>query len=165
MTRGGKTNLFSARAHRVALLSDTVLGAPNEMDVAEAEELLRAADIDPQDLKARFHARFDNLAKAHAAKGQRVPPLLKQALADFRPGVSDSRAEREWVREAQISIRLLLKQAKQLPQLLAKLPSLTVSTAYRNKKELSEQDRKLLDDVAKDLSRRGNNGKRGKNKA
>jgi hypothetical protein len=154
MTRNQKTDRFNARAQRVALLSDRVFGAPNEMDVVEAVDLLRAADIDPEELRARFHARFDGLAKEHAAKGQRVPPLLKQALADFRPGVSNSRAERELLREAQTSIRHLLKQVKQLPQLLAKLPSLTLAAAYRSKKELSEQDRKLLDEVAEVLQRR-----------
>ena len=154
MTRNQKTDLFDARAQRVARLSDKVFGAPNEMDVVEADDLLRAADIDPEELKARFHARFDGLAKAYAAKGQRVPPLLRQALADFRPGVSHSRAERELLREAQTSIRHLLKRAKQLPQLLAKLPSLTLAAAYRGKKELSERDKKLLDEVAEDLQRR-----------
>jgi hypothetical protein len=154
MTRNQKTDLFNRRAQRVALLSDKVFGAPNEMDVIEAEDLLRAADIDPEELKALFHTRFDGLAKAYAAKGQRVPPLLRQALADFRPGVSHSRAERELLREAQTSIRHLLKQAKQLPQLLARLPSLTLAAAYRSKKELSEQDRKLLDEVVEGLQRR-----------
>jgi hypothetical protein len=160
MTRDEKTDLFTARAQRVALLSDKVFGAPNEMDAVEAEELLRAANIDPQELKERFHARFDALAKKYAAKGQRVPPLLKQALADFRPGLSHSRAERELAREAQTSIRQLLKQAKQLPQRLANLPSLTLAAAYRNKKELSEQDKKLLDEVAEDLQSRGTDRKR-----
>jgi hypothetical protein len=155
MTRNQKTDLFDARAQRVAVLSDKVSGAPNEMDVVEAEDLLRAADIDPEELKARFHARFDGLAKTYAAKGQRVPPLLKQALADFRSGVSHSRAERELLREAQTSIRHLLKQVKQLPQLLAKLPSPRLAAAYRSKKELSEQDKKLLDEVVEDLQRRG----------
>jgi hypothetical protein len=155
MTRNQKTDLFNARAQRVALLSDKVFGAPNEMDVVEAEDLLRAADIDPGELRARLHARFDGLAKAYAAKGQRVPPLLKQALADLRPGVSHSRAERELLREAQTSICHLLKQANQLPQLLLKLPSPTLAAAYRSKKELSEQDKKLLDEVAEDLQRRG----------
>jgi hypothetical protein len=155
MNRNQKTDPFHARAQRVALLSDKVFGAPKEMNAAEAEELLRAADIDLTELRARFHARFDALAKTHAAKGQRVPPLLKRALADFRPGLAHSRAERELLREAQTSIRLLLRQAKQLPQLLAKLPSLTLAAAYRKKKELSEQDRKLLDEVAEDLERRG----------
>ena len=127
----------------------------------EAEELLRAANIDPQELKARFHRRFDNLAKAYAAKGQRVPPLLKQALADLRPGVSHSRTERELLREAQTAVRHLLKQAKQLPQLLAKVPNLTLAAAYRSKKNLSERDRRLLDEVVQRLESRKKNVKRG----
>ena len=78
---------FVARANRVAILSDKILGGPEEIEIAEAVELLLATGIDSQELKARFHQRFDDLAKKYAAKGQRVPPLLKQALADFREGI------------------------------------------------------------------------------
>jgi hypothetical protein len=160
MTEHEKTNLFSAKANRLALLSDRILGAPEEIDAAEANELLREASIDPQELKARFHRRFDNLAKEYAARGKRVPPLLKQALADLRPGVSQSRTERELLREAQTTVRHLLMQAKQLPQLLAQIPNLTLAAAYRSKKELSDRDKRLLDEVAQQIARRNKNGKR-----
>jgi hypothetical protein len=161
MTEREKTDLFTTEAARLALLSDRILGDPKEIDAAEAEELLLAANVDATELKARFHRRFDNLAKAYAAKGQRVPPLLKQALADLRPGLSHSRAERELLREAQTAVRHLLKQAKQLPQLLTKIPNLTLAAAYRNKKELSEHDKKLLDDVARNIENRKKNVKPG----
>jgi hypothetical protein len=154
MTEREKSDLFATKARSLVLLSDRILGDPKEIDAVEAEDLLRAANIDPRELKARFHRRFDKLAKEYAAKGQRVPPLLKQALADLRPGVSHSRTERELLREAQTAVRHLLKQAKQLPQLLAKTPNLALTAAYRNKKELSEHDKKLLDDVARNLESR-----------
>jgi hypothetical protein len=155
-----KPDLFVAKANRLALLSDRILGDPKEIDAAEAKELLREANIDPVELKARFHRRFDTLAKAYAAQGQRVPPLLKQALADLRPGVSHSRTERELLREAQTAVRHLLKQAKQLPQLLAKIPNLTLAAAYRSKEELSDRDKKLLDEVRQQIATRKKNVKR-----
>jgi len=161
MTEHEKSDLFATRANRLALLSDRILGDPEEIDAAEAKELLREADIDPEELKARFHRRFDTLAKAHAAQGQRVPPLLKQALADFRPGVSHSRTERELLREAQTAVRRLLRQAKQLPQLLAKMPNLALAAAYRSKKELSDRDKRLLDEVGEQIANRKKNAKRG----
>jgi hypothetical protein len=154
MTERKKTDPFTSEATRLVFLSDRILGDAKEIGAAEAEELLLAANIDATERKARFHRRFDNLARAYAAKGQRVPRLLKQALADLRPGLSHSRAERELLREAQTAVRQLLKQAKQLPQLLTKIPKLTLAAAYRNKKELSEHDRKLLDDVARDIENR-----------
>ncbi len=160
MTEHEKTDRFAAKARRLALLSDRVLGDPQEIDTAEAEELLRAANIDPQELKARFHRRLDNLAKEYADKGQRVPPLLKQALADLRPGVPHSRTERELLREARTAVRHFLKQAKLLPQLLAKIPNLTLAAAYRSKKELSDRDRKLLDEVGQQIANRKKNAKR-----
>ena len=156
-----KNKIFDARAARIALLSDRVLGPPNEIDAAEAEDLLRAMNVDPQELKAELHRRFDALAKQHAAQGERVAPLLKQALADFRPGASHSRPERELLREAETAIRQVLRQVQQLPQLLQQLPDLTLVTAYRRKKELSEHDRELLDEIAEQLRNRGKVGRSG----
>jgi hypothetical protein len=155
VTNENRSDSLDARAARIALLSDRVLGPPNEIDAAEAEDLLRALNIDPRKLKAEFHRRFDALAKQYADRGQRVPPLLKQALGDFRPGVSDSRPERELLREAQAAIRQVLRQARRLPQLLPQLSNLTLAASYRNKKELSEHDRELLDEVAEELRNRG----------
>ena len=156
-----KNKIFDARAARIALLSDRVLGPPNEIDAAEAEDLLRAMNLNPQELKAEFHRRFDALAKQHAARGERIAPLLKQALADFRPGASHSRPERELLRQAQTAIRQVLRQVQQLPQLLQQLPDLTLATAYRKRKELSERDRKLLDEIAEQLRNRGKVGRSG----
>ena len=162
MTNDKKRDSVGEKATRIALLADRLLGPPNEIEVAEAEGLLRAAEIDPQQLKAQFHRRFDALAKQHAARGERVHPLLKQALADFRPGLSHSRIERGLLREAQAAIRRVLKQAKQLPQLLKMFPSLTLAAAYRNKKELSKHDRELLDEIAEYLLKRGKGSRTGR---
>ena len=161
MTNKNKIDSFDARAARIELLSDRILGPPNEIDAAEAEDLLRAMNLNPQELKAEFHRRFDALAKEHAARGERVGRLLKQALADFRPGVSYSRPERELLREAQTAIRQVLRQVQQLPQLLQQLPAPTLATAYRKRKELSERDRELLDEIAEQLRNRGKDGKPG----
>ena len=161
MTNKNKIDSFDARAARIELLSDRILGPPNEIDAAEAEDLLRAMNIDPQELKAEFHRRFDALAKQNAARGERVAPLLKQALADFRPGASHSRPERELLRQAQTAIRQVLRQVQQLPQLLQQLPDLMLATAYRKKKELSEHDRELLDEIAEQLRNRGKVGRSG----
>jgi hypothetical protein len=53
------------------------------------------------------------------------------------------------------------KSTKQLPQLLAKIPNLSLAAAYRSRKEISELDKKLLDEVAQRLESRKKNGKRG----
>ena len=57
MTEREKPDLFATRANRLALLADRILGDPKEIDTVEAEELLQSANIDPQELKARFHRR------------------------------------------------------------------------------------------------------------
>ena len=161
MTERPKPDAFLSKSNRLALLSDRILGSPQEIDVTEANELLQAAGQEPEELKARFHQRFDRLAKDYAAKGQRVPPLLKQALADFRPGLAHSSAERKLFREAQSAVRQLLKQVKQIRELLEKTPSLTFAAAYRKKKDLSERDQNILDEIATNLASRKNTEKRG----
>ena len=160
MTEHPKSASFRDKANRLALLSDSILGSPEEIDAKEADKLLRKAGIEPEELKARFHQRFDRLAKGYAAKGQRVPPLLKQALADFRPGLLHSSAERELLRAAQSAVRRLLKQVKHIPDLLEKTPNLTFAAAYRKKKELSERDKNLLDEIARNLESRAKSGNR-----
>ena len=156
MTKDDRSDRLGPKALRLALLSERVLGASDEIDGQEAEELLRAAGSDSQELKTRLHRRFDGLAKQYASEGRRVPALLKHALADLRPGLSESRAERELLREARTAVRALLKKVKELPQLLTSLPDLTIAAAYRNRKDLSEHDRQLLDELAAHLQNHAN---------
>ena len=155
-------SLFEQKATRLTVLSDCLSGRPSEIDAAEAEELLRAGNIDPQELKARFHQRFDILAREYAAKGRRLPPLLKQALADLRPGLRSSRKERELAREARSSIRRIIEQVRRIPVLLEKAPILTFASAYRKKKGLSERDKKILEEVAQDLGKPSKDRKTGR---
>ena len=88
--------------------------------------------------------------------GTLYPALLKQALSDLRPGVPGSPKERTLVRQARAAIRSVIEHAQRMQERLARLPRVTLATAYRNKKELSERDKKLLDDLAEDLLKRNN---------
>lgn len=144
---------------RLAQLSDSLYGSPSELESREARELLRRARIDPEEVKACLYRRFDALAKEYAAAGRPVPALLKQALSDLRPGVSGSPKERTLVREARAAIRSVIDHAQRMQERLARLPRVTLATAYRNKKELSERDKKLLDDLAEDLLKRNNHSR------
>jgi hypothetical protein len=148
-------DLFPQNA-RLAQLSDSLYGSPSQLDAEEARELLWRAGIDPEDVKARLYRKFDALAKEYAAAGRPVPALLKQALSDLRPGVPSSPKERASVREARAVIRSVIDRAQRIQERLARLPRVTLTTAYRNKKELSERDKKLLDDLAEDLLKRNN---------
>jgi hypothetical protein len=155
MSEQKEKDLFPQNA-RLAQLSDSLYGSPSQLDAGEARELLRRAGIDPEDVKARLYRKFDALAKEYAAAGRPVPALLKQALSDLRPGVPGSPKERALVREARAAIRSVIDHAQRMQERLARLPRVTLATAYRNKKELSERDKKLLDDLAEDLLKRNN---------
>lgn len=155
MSEQKEKDLFPQNA-QLAQLSDSLYGSPSQLDAGEARELLRRGGIDPEDVKARLYRKFDALAKEYAAAGRPVPALLKQALSDLRPGVPGSPKERALVREARAVIRSVIDHAQSIQERLARLPRVTLATAYRNKKELSERDKKLLDDLAEDLLKRNN---------
>src|SRR5258707_722949 len=114
------------------------------------------AGMDPEDVKAHLFRKVDALGQGGAGAGRPVLALLKQALSDLRPGVPGSPKERTLVREARAAIRSVIDHAQRMQERLARLPRVTLATAYRNKKELSERDKKLLDDLAEDLLKRNN---------
>jgi len=101
---------------------------------------LRRAGIDPEDVKARLYRRFDALAKEYAAAGRPVPALLKQALSDLRPAYWFPKGKNT-SSPSRAAIRSVIDHAQRMQERLARLPRVTLATAYRNKKELSERDK------------------------
>ena len=133
MSEQKEKDLFPQKA-RSAQLSDSLYGSPSERVAREARELLRRAGIDPEDVKARLYRKFD----AQTVRGSRpaVPGRsLKQALSDLRPGAPGSPKERALGREARAAIRSVIDHAQRMQERLARLPRVTLATAYRNKKE------------------------------
>jgi len=155
MSEQKEKDLFPQNA-RLGQLSDSLYGSPSQLDAGEARELLRRAGIDPEDVKARLYRKFDALAKEYAAAGRPVPALLKQALSDLRPGVPGSPKERALVREARAVIRSVIDHAQRIQERLARLPRVTLATAYRNKKELSKGGSQSHTRQPEDLLKRNN---------
>jgi hypothetical protein len=140
------------RVARLNRLSEQVFGTPAEVDLAEAGELLRAAGIDPAELKGTLYRRMLERSEEHSSSGRRVPPLLRQALEDLRPSVSNRNTEETTLRRsAELGVARLLREIRELPRLLQAGGAPVFTAAYRNKTELSANDRKLLDGVADDL--------------
>lgn len=137
-------------------LSEALLGDPSEMETAEAEELLKSAGIDPNELKASFYRRMREQSKTYTAAGRPVPPLVEKALEDLRPrDTEQDREDQSEFRMARLVIQQLLREIQELPQRLGAgfVPAFTA--AYRNRTELSDRDQKTLDKIAEDLRNKG----------
>jgi len=64
------------------------------------------------------------------------------------------RTEKDLARQAKRLVERVLEQVNRLPSLVEGKPSLVFAEAYRQKRELSARDKKLLDRVTDDLRRR-----------
>jgi len=147
------------RLDGISSLSEDLFGDPNEVDSREAQELLRAGGIEPNELKSALYQRMLERAETYSDKGEKVPSLLKQALEDLDPRAAEPENESDIAQTSRDAVSRLLAQIKELPALLAGHSLPVFTAAYRTKKGLSDRDQKLLDEVAENL-RKGADGKR-----
>ena len=136
---------------RLTRASEGVFGEPAEVDAAEAEELLQAAGIDPARIKANLYARFQ---EKYSEAGTPLPPRVRQALEDLRPGANAGGEGSVLARAAKLHVDRLLAEIKNLPNLLKMGGTPAFTAAYRNRTELSAHDKKVLDKIADELGGR-----------
>jgi hypothetical protein len=139
--------------NRISKFSEALFGEPSEIDAAEAEELLAAAGIDSSALDARMYARLYKTAQNYWVKQQSIPPLLKQALEELRPADAPARNEEELSRQAKSLVERVLETAKLIPA-LAKYQVPRFATSYRNKGQITESDKNLIDETKAELEER-----------
>lgn len=151
-----------AQDARLEMLSNRLFGEPAEVEPAEAEELLRAAGVDPTRLKSDLYQRMLERSESYARAGKPLPPLLSQALRDFQPIAEP--VEGKLDRTARLIMTRLLEEIRELPKLLAAGTTPQFTAAYRNRKELSGRDLRVLDQAAEDLGRRVEERKMGERK-
>ncbi|HWZ42996.1 MAG TPA: hypothetical protein VNW97_05945 [Candidatus Saccharimonadales bacterium] len=136
--------------NKLIRLSEALFGEPAEVDEGEAEELLAAAGIDASELDARMYSRLNTTAQRYWTKQQSVPPLLKQALEELRPASAPARNEKELAIQAKSLIERLVETAKLVPA-LAKYQTPRFATLYRNKGQITESDKDLIDKAKSEI--------------
>lgn len=142
---------FEKQRKRLFELSDSLYGPPEEMSLAEAEGLLRAAGVEPDAVLDRIRER---LVAAENSRGSQ-PDAVTQAIEQLR-----SRTETpDLLGEAQRTIARLLEEVRRLPESFGKAIELTFSAAYRKNTGLSENDKKILDEAAESLKERARKGR------
>lgn len=148
------TERMDERIARLNREAEGIFGDPAEVDAAEAEELLRAAGIDPARLKANLYEKFRERGGSYSEAGRPLPPRLRQALEDLRPSAQTGEEESPLARAAKLHVGRLLAQIRNLPNLLKMDGKPAFTAAYRNRTELSARDKKVLDRIADELGRK-----------
>jgi len=138
--------------NRIKSLSESIFGGSGDLDIDEAEDLLRLAGCDPNALAADMYKRLYKDAQRYWNAGTTVPPLLKKALDDLRPPTEPPRNEKELEAQAQAKVESVVEQASAFP-IWSQLSEVSFkAAAWRSKGELSEKDKNTLEEISKKLS-------------
>jgi hypothetical protein len=138
---------------RLSAFSDGVFGEAGEIGIAEAEELLRAARIDPSRLKGNLYEKLQEKSEGYSKVGKPLPPRLRQALDDLQPKAEADTRESPLGRTAKLHVQSLLAKIRNLPHLLEVSGAPAFTAAYRNRTELTARDKQVLDIIADELRR------------
>lgn len=133
---------------------ENLFGKASEMDLVEAEALLSAAGIHREELQANLHRRFHRELQRYRRAGKPAPRLLGQAAEDLLPIGMPARNERELYGQAQFVVKRAVARAKVWLTLAQGQEVPVFTMAYRQKKELSDRDKKVLDAVTEALRKR-----------
>ena len=140
--------------NRVGRLSQALVGQPEEITLAEAQELVSLTSTDVASLCGALYAKLYAEAQQYWMAGNTLPPLLKSALEGLRPSTAPPRNEKELGKQAKARVESLVEEAKILPALLQRgEPQFRVS-AFRKKGQLTKKDRMLLDKIAEDMKKK-----------
>jgi hypothetical protein len=133
-------------------MSDALFGAPENMDLANAIEDLKAVGIEPEGLCIRMYDKLCTEAQAYRLRREEVPPLLKKALESLRPNTVPARTQVELDRRATSTVSGIVAAVKARLTRTANLSGLRLSPSFRNKKsEKSAKDQQIIDRLENEL--------------
>lgn len=132
-------------------LSESLLGAPDELTTDHALETLRSAGVNPRDMKDRFYKALRDRAQEYWMRQETLPPGLKKALDDLRPASYPARSEQELLQQAEARLENLLENM-QVP--LVYQQPLEIHASYRNKSGVTDKDKIVLDRLKESLNAR-----------
>jgi hypothetical protein len=151
---------FEEHQEEVFELSDRLFGRAEDLDLAEAESLLRASGVEPDEVVRSVQERMAARKEAYSIARRPVPALLEQALEELKPRTDLQGSEAAIFREARAAVRRVLDEVKRLGASADPGVTATFAAAYRKKSELSERDKQLLDSVVENLQGRAQGGRK-----
>jgi hypothetical protein len=131
----------------------SLVPSPEELDDEEVSNILASAGIDPEATVTRAHHQLQELAaRRFLSRGENVPSELKDALRQLKPATVADRISLE-TSNARAAIRSIFEKVKARTGVAAKpvLRPAAVQPAFRNKRDLTDADRKQLAELQEEL--------------
>jgi chromosomal replication initiation ATPase DnaA len=132
---------------------DALVPSVEELDDEEVASILASAGIDPEVVAAKAHHQLQELVgRRYLSQGKSVPSELKNALHQLKPATRAERINLE-ISKARAVIRSIFKKVKERTVVAVEpvLRPVAPPPAFRNKKDLTDADRKQLAELQEEL--------------
>lgn len=134
---------------------DAFVPCAEELNDEDVREILAAAGVDVDAIIEKAHRSLQDVAgRRYLSQGKNVPTKLREALRQMKPASPRERLQIETER-ARVAIRSIFEKVKENTAAIAntKASRPHLQPAFRNKKDLSEADRKQLAELQEELDR------------
>lgn len=134
---------------------DALVSPVEELDDEDVANILACAEIDPDAVTAKAHQHLQDLAgRRYFSQGKNVPAELKNALLQLKPASFADRVSTE-TSKARSTIRSIFEKVKDntVATFESGLDAPSPQPAFRNKKDLTDVDRKHLADLQEELDK------------
>ncbi|MBZ5631462.1 MAG: hypothetical protein LAO06_21620 [Acidobacteriia bacterium] len=140
---------------------DALVPRVEDFDDDELTRILNSSGLDPASVLAKAHQRLQGLAGKHyLSQGKEVPTLLRSALEQLKPPSTGELIAQE-ISSAKNAVRALFDKVREHASTIATAPTghIALQPAFRNKKELTNEDKKQLDDLQRELNNQTSSSK------
>jgi hypothetical protein len=134
---------------------DALVPFAEDLNDEDVQEILAAAGVDADAvIEKAYHSLQDVAGRRYLSQGKSVPTELREALRQMKPASPRERLQVETER-ARTAIRSIFDRVKENAAAIAnaKASRPHLQPAFRNKKDLSEADRKQLTELQEELDR------------
>lgn len=135
---------------------DALVPFAEDLNDEDVQEILAAAGVDTDTvIEKAYHSLQDVAGRRYLSQGKSVPTELREALLQMKPGSPREQLQVKTER-ARAAIRSIFDKVKEntagIVNTKASLSQL--QPAFRNKKDLSEADRKQLAELQEELDKK-----------
>lgn len=134
---------------------DALVPFAEELNDDDVQEILAAAGVDADTvIEKAYHSLQDVAGRRYLSQGKSVPTELREALRQMKPGSPREQLQVKTER-ARAAIRSIFDKVKENTAGLVntKASPSRLQPAFRNKKDLSEADRKQLAELQDELDK------------
>lgn len=134
---------------------DALVPFAEELNDEDVQEILAATGVDADTvIEKAYHSLQDVAGRRYLSQGKSVPTELREALRQMKPGSPREQLQVKTER-ARAAIRSIFDKVKENSAAIVntKASRPRLQPAFRNKKDLSEADRKQLAELQEELDK------------